>query len=55
MSQPKTRLPIIFILITLILDAIGIGLILPVMPDLIRDIEGVGLSDAAIWGGILAT
>ncbi|TCM88196.1 TCR/Tet family MFS transporter [Rhodovulum steppense] len=55
MSQPKTRLPIIFILVTLILDAIGIGLILPVMPDLIRDIEGVGLSDAAIWGGILAT
>lgn len=55
MTQATHRLPIIFILITLVLDAIGIGLILPVMPDLIRDIEGVGLSDAAVWGGILAT
>jgi len=50
-----TRLPFIFILITLTLDAMGIGLILPVMPDLIRDIEGGDISDAALWGGILAT
>ncbi|ARE38862.1 Tetracycline efflux protein TetA [Rhodovulum sp. P5] len=55
MSDKENRLPIVFILITLVLDAIGIGLILPVMPDLIKDIEGVGLSDAAVWGGILAT
>ncbi|MBK5934444.1 DHA1 family tetracycline resistance protein-like MFS transporter [Rhodovulum imhoffii] len=55
MTEHSHRLPIVFILITLVLDAIGIGLILPVMPDLIRDIEGAGLSDAAIWGGVLAT
>jgi len=56
MTKPaNTRLPFIFILATLTLDAMGIGLILPVMPDLIRDIEGGDISDAAIWGGILAT
>ena len=44
-----------FILVTLVLDAMGIGLILPVMPDLLAEIEGVSISDAAIWGGILAT
>ncbi|MBK1635188.1 TCR/Tet family MFS transporter [Rhodovulum adriaticum] len=55
MTEPQNRLPILFIVITLVLDAIGIGLILPVMPDLIQDVEGVGLSDAAVWGGILAT
>ena len=55
MKDPAHRLPILFILITLVLDAIGIGLILPVMPALIEDIEGVGLSDAAVWGGLLAT
>ena len=33
----------------------GIGLIMPVMPDLIREVEGTGLSTAAVWGGILAT
>lgn len=55
MTESRNRLPIVFILITLVLDAIGIGLILPVMPDLIRDVEGVGVSDAAIWGGVLMT
>lgn len=55
MTARENRLPILFILITLVLDAIGIGLILPVMPDLIRDVEGVDISEAAVWGGILAT
>jgi DHA1 family tetracycline resistance protein-like MFS transporter len=32
----KPRLPVLFILITVTLDAMGIGLILPVIPDLIR-------------------
>lgn len=47
------RLPLVFILITIVLDAMGIGLIMPVMPDLIRQVQGVSLSDAAVWGGIL--
>ena len=34
------RLPIVFILPTIVIDAMGIGLILPVMPDLIREVEG---------------
>lgn len=49
------RLPITFILISVVLDSMGIGLIMPVMPDLIQEVEGLGLSDAAVWGGILAT
>jgi DHA1 family tetracycline resistance protein-like MFS transporter len=44
-----------FILITLTLDAMGIGLILPVMPDLIAEVGGTGIAGAAVWGGILAT
>lgn len=48
-------LPLLFILITVALDAIGIGLIFPVMPDLIREVSGTSLSEAAVWGGILAT
>jgi len=35
------------------LDAMGIGLILPVMPALIQDVSRVSISDAALWGGIL--
>lgn len=49
------RLPIIFILVTLVIDAMGIGLILPVMPDLIREVNGGDLAQAAVWGGILST
>ncbi len=49
------RLPIIFILLTVMIDAIGIGLIIPVMPDLIRELGGGTLAQAAVWGGILST
>ena len=48
-------LPVLFILITVVIDAMGIGLILPVMPDLIQSVEGPGLASAALWGGLLAT
>ncbi|MFT5869655.1 MAG: DHA1 family tetracycline resistance protein-like MFS transporter [Paracoccaceae bacterium] len=50
----SNRLPILFILITVSLDAMGIGLILPVMPDLIQEVGGIELSAAALWGGVLA-
>ena len=49
------RLPITFILMTVVLDAMGIGLIMPVMPDLIQEVESAGLSTAAVWGGVLTT
>ncbi len=49
------RLATTFILISVTLDSMGIGLIMPVMPDLIQEVEGQGLGAAAVWGGILAT
>lgn len=49
------RPAVLFIMLTVMIDAMGIGLIIPVMPDLLREINGSGLSEAAIWGGILAT
>ncbi|SFR38311.1 TCR/Tet family MFS transporter [Litoreibacter janthinus] len=48
------NLPITFILITVLIDAMGIGLILPVMPQLIQDVGHTDISGAAIWGGILS-
>lgn len=50
----RNQLPLYFILTTVVLDAMGIGLIMPVMPGLIREVQHVDLADAAIWGGILA-
>jgi len=49
------RLAVTFILISVMLDSMGIGLIMPVMPQLIQEVEGQGLGAAAVWGGILAT
>ncbi|MFT5897154.1 MAG: DHA1 family tetracycline resistance protein-like MFS transporter, partial [bacterium] len=42
-----------FIIVTLVVNAMGIGLILPVMPDLLTGIQGGTLGNAAMWGGIL--
>jgi len=52
---PTPRLALSFILITVTLDAIGIGLIFPVMPDLIESVTDGNLATAALWGGVLAT
>lgn len=49
------RLAITFIMLSVVMDAMGIGLIMPVMPDLIREIEGTDIGSAALWGGVLAT
>lgn len=40
-----------FIFITLILDVTGLGIIIPVMPSLIEELTGSGMSDAARYGG----
>lgn len=50
----SSRLPFIFVILTILIDAMGIGLILPVMPDLIRSLNGGTISQAALWGGALA-
>lgn len=50
----KNNLPVVFIIITVALDSVGIGLMMPVMPDLIRSITGETVSEAAVWGGIMA-
>jgi MFS transporter, DHA1 family, tetracycline resistance protein len=45
---------IFFVLVTVLLDTIGFGLVLPVLPELIVELTGEGLSRAAIYGGWLA-
>jgi DHA1 family tetracycline resistance protein-like MFS transporter len=42
-----------FIFITLLLDVIGFGLIIPVMPSLLEEMTGGDISTAARWGGVL--
>ena len=49
----KNKLPVYFIFITTVLDSMGIGIIMPVMPDLLQEVGNFNLSDAARWGGWL--
>jgi len=49
----KTRHALAFIAVTLLLDTIGFGLIIPVYPRLLVDLTGAGLSRAAVYGGWL--
>lgn len=47
------RLPVVFIFVNVVLDSMGIGIIMPVLPDLIQEVGNVDLSQAALWGGLL--
>ncbi|WP_110553736.1 TCR/Tet family MFS transporter [Pseudaestuariivita atlantica] len=49
------NLTVVFLLVTVMIDAMGIGLIIPVMPDLIREVQGPSLANAALWGGVMST
>ncbi|SMX23805.1 TCR/Tet family MFS transporter [Boseongicola aestuarii] len=49
------RLPLIFVIATTVIDSMGIGLILPVMPALLREVSDISLADAALYGGVLVT
>jgi len=49
---PKRAL--IFIFATVALNTMGIGLILPVLPDLLTELTDAPLSEAAKWGGLIS-
>ena len=51
----RQNLALTFIILTVTLDAIGIGLIFPVMPDLMMQVTHGSLSQAAVWGGVIVT
>lgn len=40
-----------FVFVTVLLDMVGFGLIIPVLPRLIEDVGHIGLGDAAVIGG----
>lgn len=44
---------ITFILITLMIDAIGIGIVFPIMPDLMDRVGAGNTGQGAFWGGLL--
>jgi len=53
MKSNKTAL--LFIFITILVDVIGIGIIIPIIPDLIMELTGEGVHMAIIYGMWLTT
>tara|TARA_R110002124_G_scaffold183735_10_gene351269 strand:- start:8413 stop:9639 length:1227 start_codon:yes stop_codon:yes gene_type:complete len=53
MSKEPRKAALAFIFITVLIDVIGLGIIIPIIPALIVELTGEGLSKAAIYGGWL--
>jgi MFS transporter, DHA1 family, tetracycline resistance protein len=49
----KRNPAIIFIFITILIDVLGIGIIIPVLPKIILELTGKGLSEASQYSGYL--
>src|SRR5687767_10649354 len=51
--SPQSKLTLACILLTILLDMVGLGLILPVLPQLIGQLTAGSVADAAVIGGYL--
>ena len=51
--MPPRQLALSFIFLTALIDSIGFGILMPVLPSLYMEITGEGLAQAAIYGGWL--
>ncbi|WP_375253739.1 MFS transporter [Yoonia sp.] len=49
----KLNGPFLFILATLLVDAIGVGIVFPILPDLMDRVGAQDTAQGALWGGIL--
>lgn len=54
MDKKPGKHAMVFLLVAVLIDMIGLGMIMPVMPSLLTEITGEGLGSAAAWGGWLA-
>ena len=53
MPPRASRKALAFIFVTALLDSTGLGIVIPVTPELIMELSGEGLSQAATYGGWL--
>ena len=45
--------PLHIVLLTLMIDAIGIGIVFPILPDLMLRVGAAGTAEGSVWGGVL--
>jgi DHA1 family tetracycline resistance protein-like MFS transporter len=55
-SKSKINFPVVIILMTVLLDSMGIGIMIPVMPELFKSVlPNSTTADASVWAGALAS
>lgn len=54
-SEPRRRAAVIFIFVTVLLDMLAFGIVIPTLPHLIEKLAGGGVAEAASWVGIFST
>jgi len=54
-SHPVRRAALLFIFITVALDVLAIGVVIPVLPHLIEQFTGGDVGSAALWVGLFGT
>ncbi len=52
-AATRSRLTLACILITILIDMIGVGIIVPVLPELLEELTGGSVAQAAVIGGYL--
>ncbi|MFI4970978.1 MAG: MFS transporter, partial [Lysobacterales bacterium] len=59
MSPPASSAPrraaVLFIFVTVLIDILSFGIIIPVLPHLIEQLGGGGIARAAMWVGVFGT
>ena len=54
-SEPRRRAAVAFIFVTVLLDMLAFGIVIPVLPHLIEQLAGGGIANAAWWVGVFST
>ena len=54
-TESNRRAALVFIYVTVLLDMLAFGIIIPVLPHLIEQLAGGGIANAAWWVGIFST
>ncbi|MFC5743137.1 TCR/Tet family MFS transporter [Dyella tabacisoli] len=54
-AEPRRRAAVAFIFVTVLLDMLAFGIVIPVLPHLVEQLAGGGIAKAAWWVGVFST
>jgi len=55
MTAPNRRAALVFVFVTVTIDVLAFGVIIPVLPHLVQQLVGGDIATATVWTGIFST